>query len=64
MKDSYKRFKNFIKLLYNKNVGKTYHLRNSKTFDENSSFKRDNSSSHLSKHEIEYVTKLKSQNHR
>ena len=58
MKGSYKRFRNFSKLLYNKNLGQTQYIRSSKTFDKNSSFKRDNSSSNLIKPEIEYVTKL------
>ena len=58
MKGRYKRFRNFSKLLYKINLGQTHYIRNSKTFDKNSSFRRDNSSSNLIKPEIEYVTKL------
>ena len=58
MKGSYKRFRNFSKLLYNINFGKTHYIHNNKTFDRSSSFKRDNSSSNLIQPEIEYVTKL------
>ena len=58
MKARYKRFRNFSKLLYKINLGQTHYIRNSKTFDKNSSFRRDNSSSNLIKPEIEYVTKL------
>ena len=58
MKGRYKRFRNFSKLLYKINLGQTHYIRNSKTFEKNSSFRRDNSSSNLIKPEIEYVTKL------
>lgn len=58
MKENSKRFRNFSKLLYNINLGHTLYNHNSKTFEKNSSFKKDNSSSNLIKPEIEYVTKL------
>ena len=38
MKGRYKRFRNFSKLLYKINLGQTHYIRNSKTFDKNSSF--------------------------
>ena len=58
MKGSYKRFRNFSKLLYNINLGHTQYIRSSKTFERDSSLRKDNSSSNLIKPEIEYVTKL------
>ena len=58
MQNSYKRCRNFSKLLYNINFAKTHFISNDKTFDRNSSFKKENSSSNLIQPEIEYVTKL------
>ena len=57
---SYKRFKNFSKLLFNINFGQIHHLRNSKTFDKKESQKniKQNSYSYLIDPEIEYVTQL------
>ena len=60
MKGSYKKFKNFSKLLYNINFCQTHYMRNSKTFDkkEIKQIKRENSLSNLIEPEIEYVSKL------
>ena len=60
MKGSYKKFKNFSKLLYNINFCQTHYMRNSKTFDkkEIKQINKQNSSSNLVEPEIEYVSKL------
>ena len=60
MKGSYKKFKNFSKLLYNINFCQTHYMRNSKTFDkkEVKQINKQKSSSNLIEPEIEYVSKL------
>ena len=60
MKGSYKKFKNFSKLLYNINFCQTHYMRNSKTFDKKGikQINKQNSSSNLIEPEIEYVSKL------
>jgi hypothetical protein len=64
-KGSYKRFKNFSKLLFNINFGQIHNLRNSRTFDKKESQKnlKQNSYSNLIDPEIEYVSKLSFYNH-
>ena len=60
MKGSYRKFKNFSKLLYNINFCQTHYMRNNKTFDkkEIKQMKKQNSFSNLIEPEIEYVSKL------
>ena len=58
MNIKFQRYRNFSKLLYNKNLGQTQYNLKRKTLNRNSSFKNDNSSYNLINPEIEYVTKL------
>ena len=58
MNIKFQRYRNFSKLLYNKNLGQTQYNLKRKTLNRNSSFKKDNSSYNLINPEIEYVTKL------
>jgi len=58
MKDSYKREINFGKLLSKLSFRKKKNTRNNKTFEKNSSFRKDCSSLNIIKPEIEYVTRL------
>ena len=58
-KGSFKRFKNFSKLLFNINFAQIHNLRNSKTFDKKEKqSSNQNSYSNLITPEIEYVSKL------
>lgn len=58
MKDSYIRCRDFGRLFNNINFNHQNYTRNNKTFDKNSSFRKDCSSLNIIKQEIEYVTKL------
>ena len=58
MKDCYIRRRNFGRLFNNINFNHQNYTRNNKTFDKNSSFRKDCSTLNIIKPEIEYVTKL------
>ena len=58
MKDCYIRRRNFGGLFNGVNFNHQNYTRNNKTFDKNSSFRKDCSTLNIIKPEIEYVTKL------